>query len=80
MKAKPNRIYKNKDGYEIEEEWIEKYQDWLMIRVDDLWESNCEYINILTRRHQWYLIIIILNKGFHKDERRNSESEESEYR
>ena len=24
MKAKPNRIYTNKDGCEIEEEWIEK--------------------------------------------------------
>jgi hypothetical protein len=70
MKAKPNRIYKNKDGYEIEEEWIEKYQDWLRIRVDDRWESNCEYINFLTGRPQWYLIIIILNHGFHKDERK----------
>ena len=45
MKAKPNRIYTRKDGSEIEEEWIEKYQDWLRIRVDDRWESNCEYIN-----------------------------------
>ena len=44
MKAKPNRIYKNKDGSEIEEEWIEKNEDWLTIRVDDRWESNCEYI------------------------------------
>jgi len=46
MKAKPNRIYTRKDGSEIEEEWIEKYQDWLRIRVDDRWESNCEYINL----------------------------------
>ena len=38
--------------------------------MDDCWESNCEYINILTRRPQWYLIIIILNHGFHKDERK----------
>ena len=42
--TKPNRIYTNKDGSEIAQEWIEEYQDWLTIKVDDRLESNCELI------------------------------------
>lgn len=51
-KAKPNRIRSNKNGFEIEEQWIEEYQDWLIIRVDDRWNSNCKYIYIFDLMNQ----------------------------
>ena len=38
----PNRIYTDKGGSVIEQQWTEEYQGWLTIRVDDRWESNCE--------------------------------------
>jgi hypothetical protein len=40
--SKKNRTFINKDGSEIEQEWIEEFEDWLTIRVDKRWESNCE--------------------------------------
>ena len=48
MKAKRNLIYANNDGSEIEQECIEEYQEWLTIRVNDCWESNCELMYILS--------------------------------
>ena len=33
--GKLNRIYTNKGGSDIEQQWIEEYQGWLTIRVDD---------------------------------------------
>ena len=41
-KSKTNCTFINKDGSEIEQEWIEDFKDWLTIRVDKRWESNCE--------------------------------------
>lgn len=41
-KLKPNRTFINKSGSEIEQEWIEEFNDWLTVRVDGRWESNCE--------------------------------------
>jgi hypothetical protein len=40
--SKTNRTFINKDGSEIEQEWIEEFEGWLTIRVDKRWESNCE--------------------------------------
>jgi hypothetical protein len=42
LNGNPNRIYTDKGGSVIEQQWIEEYQGWLTIRVDDRWESNCE--------------------------------------
>ena len=39
---KPNRIFTDKVGSVIEQKWIEEYQAWLTIRVDDRLESECE--------------------------------------
>ena len=42
LNGNPNCIYTDKGGSVIEQQWIEEYQGWLTIRVDDRWESNCE--------------------------------------
>ena len=42
LNGKPDCIHTNKGGSVIEHQWIEEYQGWLTIRVDDQWESNCE--------------------------------------
>ena len=39
---KPNCIFTDKVGSVIEQKWIEEYQAWLTIRVDDRLESECE--------------------------------------
>lgn len=75
MKAEPNRIWSKKDGFEIEEEWIEEYQDWLTIRVDDRWCSNCKYIYIFDLTNQigwtkWLLPYRLSINGLHEDERK----------
>ncbi len=41
MKAK-NCIYTNRDSSEIEQERVGEYQEWIMITVDDCWDSSCE--------------------------------------
>ena len=33
-------IYSDRDGYELEREWIEDYQEWLTIRVEDCLENR----------------------------------------
>jgi hypothetical protein len=35
LNGKPNRIYTDKGGASIEQQWIQEYHDWLTIRVND---------------------------------------------
>ncbi len=42
MKTKPNCIRIEKDGFEIEQQWIEEYQGGLTIWMDEHRYSNCK--------------------------------------
>ena len=73
MKAKQNCIYTNNDGSEIEQECIEEYQEWLTIRVNDCWESNCELMYILIELPQMRIYHTIYWKnGLQKMKRKGS--------
>ena len=42
--AVPCRVIKDKDGSDIEQEWIEQYQGWLTTRIGNRHQSSCECI------------------------------------
>lgn len=45
--AVSRRVIKDKDGSDIEQEWIEQYQGWLTTRIGNRHQSSCESIHCL---------------------------------
>ena len=45
--AVSRRVIKDKDGSDIEQEWIEQYQGWLTTRIGNRHQSSCECIRCL---------------------------------
>ena len=43
--AVSRRVVKDKDGSDIEQEWIEQYQGWLTTRISDRLQSSCKCIH-----------------------------------